>query len=601
MSSVELGIVKKPPNLTPQSRLRRASSPFKGARRIQIASPERGGEPRSGGGVVRKMPPELTRKGVCICLIRITNVKLPLDYTSETLYAAAAKVLRIKASDIKAVTLHKLSIDARHKENIIFTAALDAELFSDEEKTVNRCASASIGIAKDFIYTVPKHGKLDKRPVVVGAGPAGLFAALVLARAQQCPILLERGAPVEERTADVERFRLEGVLNTESNVQFGEGGAGTFSDGKLNTGTKDVRSRFVLRELAAHGAPKEILINAKPHVGTDKLKQTVVNIRREIISLGGDVRFHTKLTDIKHSGGKVVSVLAKTPDGTVEEIFTDHVILALGHSARDTFEMLCRSGFVMEQKPFSVGVRIEHLQESINKAQYGRFYRNERLGAADYKLSTHLKNGRSVYTFCMCPGGEVMAAASEAGTVVTNGMSEFARSAVNANSALLVGVTPDDFMSDDPLEGVEFQRRIEKAAFSAGGGNYCAPIQRVEDFLCGRKTTDLGEVVPSYKPGGSFARLEEYLPEYVTESIHAALPIFDGKLRGFAHPDAVLTGAETRSSSPVRILRLGTLQSVAVSGVYPCGEGAGYAGGIVSAAVDGVRCAEMVLLGTFGG
>ncbi len=528
-------------------------------------------------------------------MIRITNVKLPLDYTEETLLATAAKALHVNPHNIKSVALHKLSVDARRKNNITFTAALNAELYSDETKTINHCSSSNVFAAKEFTYTVPTHQKLAKRPIVVGAGPAGLFASLVLARAEQQPILLERGAPVEERTADVERFRRGISLNPESNIQFGEGGAGTFSDGKLNTGTKDVRSRFVLLELASHGAPQEILVNAKPHVGTDKLKETVANIRREIISLGGEVHFHTKLIGINHRDGRITSVITKNADGTVGENFTDNLILAIGHSARDTFEMLYSSGFIMQPKPFSVGVRIEHLQSEINKAQYGRFCKHERLGAADYKLSTHLKNGRGVYTFCMCPGGEVVAASSEPDTVVTNGMSEFARGAVNANSALLVGVSPDDFMSDDPLAGVAFQRRIEHSAYLAGGGNYHAPVQRVGDFLQKTRTKTLGEVVPSYKPDFSFACLEEYLPEYVTESIRAALPMLDQKLHGFAHPDAVLTGAETRSSSPVRILRGETLQSVAVQGVYPCGEGAGYAGGIVSAAVDGVRCAEKIL------
>ena len=528
-------------------------------------------------------------------MLRISDLKLPLDYNDEKLKTLSAKQLNVSLNKIKSVKLFKRSIDARHKDSVVFTATVDVELNVDENSVLRRCKSNKVNVAKEYRYELPLSKKLDKRPVVVGAGPAGLFCALVLAQAGQCPILIERGKSVDERTEDVNEFWTSGVLKTESNVQFGEGGAGTFSDGKLNTGTKDIRSRKVLVEFTEHGAPEEILYNAKPHIGTDKLKNTVKNIRNEIISLGGNVYFQTKLTAINTDNGKIKSITVQKNDGSTEETETDNLVLALGHSARDTFEMLVNSGFMMTPKPFSVGVRIEHLQENINKTQYGKFYNSKYLGAADYKLNVHLKNGRGVYTFCMCPGGSVVAAASEKNTVVTNGMSEFKRDKENANSALLVGVTPEDFGSENPLSGVEFQRKIERAAFIAGGGDYKAPVQRVSDLLSVRKSTAVGSVVPSYKPGYNFAEIGEYLPEYVCDGLREAIPLLDNKLHGFADPDAVVTGAETRSSSPVRILRGENLEAVSCGGVYPCGEGAGYAGGIVSAAVDGIKCAEAIL------
>ncbi len=528
-------------------------------------------------------------------MIRISDLKLPLDYDEEKLKTLSAKQINIDKSKIKSVKLFRRSIDARHKDNISFIAAVDLELKTDENSVLRRCKSNKVSAAHEYRYDIPKSKKLEKRPVVVGAGPAGLFCALILAQAGQCPILVERGKSVDERTRDVNDFWENGILKTESNVQFGEGGAGTFSDGKLNTGTKDIRSRKVLVEFVNHGAPEEILFNAKPHIGTDKLKGTVRNIRNEIIDLGGEVRFQTKLVSLKEKDGAVTGVTVRNPDGSFEEIEADNVVLALGHSARDTFEMLFGSGFLMTPKPFSVGVRIEHLQENINRSQYGKFWNNERLGAADYKLNVHLKSGRGVYTFCMCPGGSVVAAASEENTVVTNGMSEFKRDKENANSALLVGVTPDDFGSENPLAGVEFQRKIERAAFVAGGGDYRAPVQRVGDLLSDRKSTTIGSVSPSYKPGYNFAKTSEYLPEFVCEGLREAIPLLDRKLHGFADPDAVVTGAETRSSSPVRILRNESMEAVTVKGVYPCGEGAGYAGGIVSAAVDGIKCAEAII------
>ena len=526
-------------------------------------------------------------------MIRINEVKLPLDYGDGDIIRSAAAALRVNASDIKSARIVKRSVDARKKDSIVFTAALEAETSLKESAVISRARSNKVMKAEKYIYRLPECSARDVRPIVVGAGPAGLFAALILAQAGLKPLLIERGKSVDERTRDVNSFWSGGALNTESSVQFGEGGAGAFSDGKLNTGTKDPRTRKVLEEFVSHGAPEDILINAKPHIGTDKLKPTVKAIRNDIISLGGEVRFSTRLTRIITKDGRAVGVEVES-NGKKETLHTDSVILALGHSARDTFRMLCSDGFVMEAKPFSVGVRIEHLQENINKAQYGRFFDHPRLGAADYKLNVHLKSGRGVYTFCMCPGGSVVAAASEENTVVTNGMSEFARDGINANSALLVGVDPRDCGSDSPLAGVEFQRRIERTAFIAGGCDYRAPVQRVEDLLAGRNTRRLGNVLPTYKPGYKFAPTESYLPDFVTDSLKEAIPLLSGRLRGFSDPDAVVSGAETRSSSPVRILRGETLESVSVKGVYPCGEGAGYAGGIISAAVDGIKCAEKV-------
>ncbi len=528
-------------------------------------------------------------------MIRINDIRMPLGFDDGMLKAAAAKQLSVDKSNIKTAELVKRSIDARKKDNVCFNVSVNVRTAENEDNILRRCKNNKITKTVPYHYELPLSDKLGLRPVVVGAGPAGLFAALILAQAGQCPILIERGRSVDDRTRDVELFRRGGRLDTESNVQFGEGGAGTFSDGKLNTGTKDVRSRKVLEEFVLHGAPEDILVNAKPHIGTDKLKITVKNIRSDIISLGGEVRFETKLVGIHSKNGRLSSVDVQCGN-TAETIETDNVILAIGHSARDTFGLLYDGGFVMQAKPFSVGVRIEHLQRNINIAQYGKFFDSEYLGAADYKLNVHLKSGRGVYTFCMCPGGEVVAAASEENTVVTNGMSEYARDKTNANSALLVGVNPEDFADDSPLAGVEFQRRIERAAFIAGGEDYCAPVQRVGDLLKGRVSERIGDVIPSYKPGYRLSEVSQYLPDFVCSSIREALPLLDRKLSGFADNDAVITGAETRSSSPVRIIRNDGLEAVGMSGAYPCGEGAGYAGGIVSAAVDGIKCAEAILI-----
>lgn len=528
-------------------------------------------------------------------MIRISGIKLPIDYETDNLIKAVARELRINEKSIEKVSLFKRSIDARKKNNICFNISADVYLKINEKTVISRSKSKNAVIAKEYRYEIPKHNPLNRRPVIVGFGPAGMFAGLTLAQAGEKPIIIEQGADCDTRVKDVERFIKTGRLNTDSNIQFGEGGAGTFSDGKLNTGTKDVRARHILNEFVAHGAPEEILYNAKPHIGTDKLRNVVKNIRKDIIKLGGEVFFNAKLTSLDVYNGKIkgVGVLI---NNSLSPIETDNVILAIGHSSRDTLEMLYNSNIIMEQKPFSVGARIEHLRESIDSSQYGEFAGNERLGAAYYKFNTQTKNGRGAYTFCMCPGGTVVPAASEENMVCVNGMSEFNRNAVNSNSALLVSVNPNDFNSEHPLAGIEYQRNIEHKAFEAGKGNYVAPVQRVGDFLNNTKSNAFGSVLPSYGRGTEFSELDSILPGYVTESMREAIVAMDSRLKGFADPDALLTAAETRSSSPVRITRNpDTLQSLSVKGLYPCGEGAGYAGGIISAAVDGIKCAEKVL------
>lgn len=527
-------------------------------------------------------------------MIRITDLHFSLDYCMQDVRKRVCKILHVQSTDIQTMSLFRISIDARKKTDVHFILSVDVYLKSDEKGILAKSKYGKAKIEKPYSYPLVSYGKKYGKPLIVGAGPAGLFAALVLAQAGAEPILIERGKCIEERTKDVEVFWKTGLLNTASNVQFGEGGAGTFSDGKLNTGTKDIRARKVLTEFAAHGAPGEILYQAKPHIGTDKLKTTIANIRKTILSLGGTVLFETRLTglDIKDNKLRGAVVLR---NGSKETIETDSLILAIGHSARDTFESLYKQQIPMEAKAFSVGARIEHLRENIDRSQYGDFCGSKALGAAPYKLNVHLKNGRGVYTFCMCPGGKVVAAASEEGGVVTNGMSDFARNEINSNSALLVGVTPEDFSSSHPLAGVQFQRELEARAFLFGGKNYNAPVQRVEDFLHRRTSAAYGEVLPSYKPGCQFAQMDSILPDYICDSMRQAIVMMDQKLRGFANGDALLTGAETRSSSPVRILRNQQLESIAVQGLYPCGEGAGYAGGIVSAAVDGIKCAEKII------
>jgi uncharacterized protein len=523
-------------------------------------------------------------------LYRISELRLPLDGRPEDLKEQAAKRLRIRKNAIRSLQMVRKSIDARRKKDIHFicTVEVDCPL----AKTPH---ARGVAKAEPYRYQLPICKPLEQRPVVVGFGPAGMFAALILAQAGQRPIVLERGSCVEQRQKQVAEFWNKGVLNPECNVQFGEGGAGTFSDGKLNTGTKDPRIRKVLEEFVGAGAPEEILYEAKPHIGTDRLPSTVKGIREQILSLGGEILFDTRMTALLQKNGHVIGVEFCRQSGASERLETSHVILAVGHSARDTFEELFHSGVPMQPKPFAVGARIEHPQSLIDTAQYGQFAGHPSLGAADYKLAVHLKNGRGVYTFCMCPGGQVVAAASEPERLVTNGMSRYSRDGQNANAALLVGIGPEDFGSEEPLAGVIFQRKLEEAAFRLGGGNYHAPAQRVEDFLAHRPSLQLGEVRPTYYPGVTPCSLDECLPNVIADSMREGIRQMDMRLHGFAMPDAVLTAVESRSSSPVRILRGEDGQSPTLAGLYPCGEGAGYAGGIVSAAVDGIKCAEKIL------
>jgi len=537
-------------------------------------------------------------------VIHIRNLALPLGEadpaTSDTPRRLASQRLGIDEARITLARLVKRSVDARRKSDVHFVVTLgvtlDCGTGESEADVVRRVADHDVLLAAPETPALVPHRVVAPRirPVIVGTGPAGLFAALLLARAGACPLVLERGGPVGPRIRAVESFIRTGVLDIESNIQFGEGGAGTFSDGKLTTNTNDVRCRSVLTTLVEAGAAEEILWQAKPHIGTDRLTGAVRRIRQEIESLGGEVRFNTRLVDLILDAGSVVRGIVTEGGEGLEELEAESVILAAGHSARDTFELLLRRGARLAQKPFSIGLRVEHSQHMVDRAQYGATAAHPELGAADYKLSCHLPSGRGVYTFCMCPGGWVVAAASEADGVVTNGMSRFAREGTNANSAFLVGVFPSDFEDDDPLAGVRFQRRWEQAAFDAGGRDFRAPAQLMGDFLQGTVTSAPGGVQPTYPLGVEFTDLARCLPEYVTASLREAAPLFDRRMRGFASADAVLTGVETRSSSPVRIVRDESLQSN-LRGLYPCGEGAGYAGGIMSAAVDGLKCAEAVL------
>ncbi len=523
---------------------------------------------------------------------RIQGIRLPFNHSKDELKRALAKKLSLSPENILNYEVRRRSVDARKKNAIYFNYTIDVDL----PDRISLTQSPEISPIKDAAYTpVATFEKLPQntlRPIVVGAGPCGLFAALLLAQMGLRPLLLERGKPARERMRDVYEFWRTGTLNPQSNALFGEGGAGTFSDGKLTTQIKDRqhRCRKVLEEFVHAGAPEEILYLQKPHIGTDNLIRIVENLRNIILELGGEVRFECTVTAL-HTENNALSGV-ELDSG--ETLTARHLILAIGHSARDTFAMLDKTGVALSAKPFSIGVRIEHPQNLIDQAQYGPFAGNSRLGAAEYKLVHHCKNQRSVYTFCMCPGGQVIAASSEPNQIVTNGMSRYHRNAPNANAALLVGVGPDDFPRDTPLAGIAFQRQWEEAAFQLGGGNYHAPAQCVGDFLAARASTNFGDVHPSYTPGVTPTDLQGCLPPYVIEALREALPVFDRKLHGFALPDAVLTGVETRSSSPIRILRNETGQSESLSGLYPAGEGAGYAGGITSAAVDGIRAAEAV-------
>ena len=531
------------------------------------------------------------RKGTT-AVLKIESIKLTPGQDMGALTAETARILKVREKDLRSLKVLRRSIDARKGEvSVVYTVEAAVK---DEPTVLKRCHNKKVARAErkpGYLLPAPLSAP-EIPPVVVGAGPAGLFAALVLARAGLRPILLERGRPVEQRKADVDRFWSTGELDLTSNVQFGEGGAGAFSDGKLNTGTKDIRHRFILETLVSHGAPEDILIDAKPHVGTDYLHITLQNLRRDLLDLGADIRFESQLTDLHIENGVLASITVAGPDG-LYSLPCRHLVLCPGHSARDTFEMLHARGVAMEAKPFAVGVRIEQHQSDCDAAQYGQYAGHPGLPVSTYKLSCHLPNGRSAFSFCVCPGGEVVAAASEQGRVVTNGMSEFARDQENINGALLVNVTPEDFGGDGPLAGIAFQRKLEDDAYALGGGGYLAPAQRVEDFLARRPSAGPGRVKPSYRPGVTWTDLHQCLPPFVAETLEQALPILGQKLAGYDHPDAVLTAVESRSSSPVRIPRDETYQS-SLPGLYPCGEGAGYAGGILSAAADGMRCAEQI-------
>lgn len=527
-------------------------------------------------------------------MIRLTEIRLPLDHLPEAIEQAAVARLGISSQALVSCKVFRRAHDARKKSAIQLVYTLDVEV-KDEAAVLKRFAKdMNVRPAPDMEYKQVARApeKLSTRPVVIGAGPCGLFAALILAEMGFRPVILERGKAVRERTKDTWRLWRQSVLTPESNVQFGEGGAGTFSDGKLYSQIKDPRylGRKVLTEFVKAEAPPEILTEAHPHIGTFRLVKMVINMRAKIESLGGEYRFETRVTDLELDEQRRVRgvVLARG-----ERLAATHVVLAVGHSARDTFEMLEARGVHIEAKPFSIGFRIEHPQSIVDVARFGSFAGNPILGAADYKLVHHAKNGRGVYSFCMCPGGTVVAAASEEGRVVTNGMSQYSRAERNANAGIVVGITPEDYPGG-PLAGVAFQRTWEEAAFAAGGRNYKAPAQRVGDFIAGRPSTTLGDVIPSYRPGVTPTDLSTCLPGYAIEAIREALPAFGRQIKGYDMEDAVLTGVETRTSSPIRITRDESLQSLNTKGLFPAGEGAGYAGGILSAGVDGIKIAEAV-------
>ena len=535
-------------------------------------------------------------------MLRITELKLPLDHAADALRPAICQRLGIADSDLLDFSLFRRGYDARKKSAIVLIYTVDCTL-RDEAAVFKRLhGDRNISPTPDMAYKMVAQAPagLTERPIVIGMGPCGFMAALLLAQMGFRPIVLERGKIVRERTKDTWGLWRKNTLNPESNVQFGEGGAGTFSDGKLYSQVRDPRhlGRKVLSEFVKAGAPEEILYVARPHIGTFRLVSMVERMRHEIESLGGEIRFQSRVTGLRIERGHVRGVTLASG----EKIHSGHVVLALGHSARDTFEMLHASGVFMEPKPFAVGFRIEHPQSLIDRARLGPNAGNPLLGAADYKLVHHASNGRSVYSFCMCPGGQVVAATSEANCVVTNGMSQYSRAERNANAGIVVNVSPDDFggTPGDPLAGIAFQRRLEARAFELGGGTYEAPGQRVGDFLAGRPSTQLGSVTPSYQPGVHLTDLASALPDFAIAAIREAIPAFDRQIRGFALPDAVLTGVETRTSSPLRVTRGNDLQSLNVKGLYPAGEGAGYAGGILSAGIDGIRVAEAVALDMTG-
>jgi uncharacterized protein len=529
-------------------------------------------------------------------MLRLSEIKLPLDHTEAELKASILKKLQILPEELVHYSIFKRSYDARKRGEIALVYILDIETTQDPQLLQRFKKDPHVITTPEIRYhpVAQAPSSLNIRPIVIGTGPCGLFAGLMLARMGFRPILLERGKSVRERTADTFGFwRQKTEFNPESNAQFGEGGAGTFSDGKLYSQVRDPKhyGRKVLTELVNAGASPEILYINKPHIGTFKLVGVVEKMRAAIEALGGEIRFQSRVEDIQIEQGQVRGV---TLAGG-EQIESNHVVLAIGHSARDTFEMLLNRGVYIEPKPFSIGFRIEHPQPLIDRARFGAQAGHRILGAADYKLVHHARNGRSVYSFCMCPGGLVVAATSEPGRVVTNGMSQYSRNERNANSGIVVGITPDDYPGG-PLAGMDFQRRLEARAFELGGGTYEAPGQLVGDFIANRPSKTLGSVRPSYEPGVKLGDLSTSLPDYAIEAIREALPAFERQIKGFAMPDAMLTGVETRTSSPIRIKRREDGQSLNINGLYPAGEGAGYAGGILSAGIDGVKVAEAVAL-----
>ncbi|MBE8577537.1 NAD(P)/FAD-dependent oxidoreductase [Vibrio sp. OPT18] len=529
-------------------------------------------------------------------MIRLTEIKLPLDHEESAIQDAIEAKLGINSDQVLSFNIFKRGYDARKKSKILLIYTLDVLVENEAELLEQFISDPHVKVTPDMEYKFVAKAveNQTERPVVIGFGPCGLFAGLVLAQMGFNPIIVERGKEVRERTKDTFGFWRKRTLNTESNVQFGEGGAGTFSDGKLYSQVKDPKhyGRKVIEEFVAAGAPEEILYVSKPHIGTFKLVTMIEKMRASIIELGGEIRFSTRVDDVHMEDGQITGLTLSNG----EEIKSRHVVLAVGHSARDTFEMLYDRGVYMEAKPFSIGFRIEHKQSMIDEARFGKNAGNPILGAADYKLVHHCKNGRTVYSFCMCPGGTVVAATSEEGRVVTNGMSQYSRAERNANSAIVVGIDPERDYPGDALAGIRLQRELESGAYVLGGENYDAPAQKIGDFLKGRDPSAIGEVQPSFTPGIHLTDISKALPDFAIEAIREAIPAFEKKIKGFSTPDGLLTGVETRTSSPVCIKRGKDFQSINLKGFFPAGEGAGYAGGILSAGIDGIKAAEALAL-----